>query len=81
MLENKFLFVYCEEIKPDLNRILIYECRCDERLKAKAERSTRLASLGNSLGCGEDMVLFIIRVKRELNLREYIEMGVGIMRD
>ena len=29
--------VYYESIKRELNRRLIYECRCDERLKAKAE--------------------------------------------
>jgi hypothetical protein len=31
-----------ETIKLLLNKRLIYECRCDERLKAKVERSTRL---------------------------------------
>jgi hypothetical protein len=39
-------FVYYETIKRKLNRILIYECRCDERLKAKTEGSTRLAYTG-----------------------------------
>jgi hypothetical protein len=34
--------VYYETIKRGLNKILIYECRCDERRKAKVERSTRL---------------------------------------
>jgi hypothetical protein len=38
--------VYHESIKRELNRRLIYECRCDERLKAKAEGSTRLAYTG-----------------------------------
>ncbi len=33
-------------MKRKLNRKIIYECRCDERLKAKAERSTRLACTG-----------------------------------
>ncbi len=33
-------------IKRDLSRRPIYECRCDERQKAKAERSTRLAYTG-----------------------------------
>jgi hypothetical protein len=37
------IFVYYETIKRELNRRLIHECRCDERLKAKAEGSTRLA--------------------------------------
>ena len=35
-----------DSIKRKLNRRLIYECRCDERLKAKAEGSTRLAYTG-----------------------------------
>jgi hypothetical protein len=42
-------FVYYEEIKEikrELNRILIYECRCNERLRAKAEGCTRLAYTG-----------------------------------
>ncbi len=37
-------------IKRKLNRRLICECLCDERLKAKAEGSTRLAYTG---WCGE----------------------------
>jgi hypothetical protein len=40
-----FLVCY-ETIKRELNRRLIYECRCDERLKAKAEGSTRLTYTG-----------------------------------
>ena len=28
-------FVYYETIKQELNRRRIYECRCDDRLKAK----------------------------------------------
>jgi hypothetical protein len=45
----------------------IYECRCDERLKTKAEESTRLSCtwlIGELLeiyGC----LLFIKRVKRD----------------
>ena len=39
-------FVYYEEIKRELNRILIYECRCDERLRTEAEGSTRLTYTG-----------------------------------
>ena len=38
--------VYYEEMKRELNSILIYECRCNERLRAKAEGSTRLAYTG-----------------------------------
>ncbi len=32
--------VYYATMKRELNKRLIYECRCDERLKAKAEGST-----------------------------------------
>ena len=35
--------VYYETITRELNKRLIYECRCDERLKAKAEGSTCLS--------------------------------------
>jgi hypothetical protein len=37
--------VYYEEMKRELNSILIYECRCNERLRAKAEGSTRLTCM------------------------------------
>ena len=40
------LVVYYEAIKRALNRRLIHECRCGERLNAKAERSTRLTYTG-----------------------------------
>jgi hypothetical protein len=36
------VFVYYESIKRELKRRLIYEYRCDERLKTKTEESTRL---------------------------------------
>ena len=39
-------FVYYESIKRELKIKPIYECRCDERLKTKAEESTRLACTG-----------------------------------
>jgi len=35
-----------ESIKCELKRRPIYECRCDERLKTKAEGSTRLEYTG-----------------------------------
>jgi hypothetical protein len=38
-----FLFIINRESE---NRKLIYECRCDERLKAKGEESTRLTYTG-----------------------------------
>ena len=34
------IVVYYESIKGDLKTKPIYECRCDERLKAKSEEST-----------------------------------------
>jgi hypothetical protein len=34
--------VYYESIKRELNKRLLYECQCDERLKDKVEGSTRL---------------------------------------
>jgi hypothetical protein len=39
-------FFFYETIKRDLNRTLIYECRCDERLKSNAEGSTHLTYTG-----------------------------------
>ena len=33
-------------IKRELSKILLYECRCDERLTAKSEESTRLTYTG-----------------------------------
>ncbi len=41
-----FIVVYYESIKRELKRRLIYEYRCDERLKTKNEESTRLADTG-----------------------------------
>jgi hypothetical protein len=41
-----FLVVYYESIKSELKRRPIYECRCDERLKTKPEKSTRLGYTG-----------------------------------
>ncbi len=38
--------VYYESIKRELNKRLILEFRCDGRLKAKAEGSTRLTYTG-----------------------------------
>jgi hypothetical protein len=44
-VELLFCF-FNEEINRELNRIRIYECRCDERLRAKVEGSTRLTYTG-----------------------------------
>ena len=38
--------VYYESIKRERKRRLIYEYRCDERLKTKNEEATRLAHTG-----------------------------------
>jgi hypothetical protein len=42
--------VYYEVITRDLNRRLIYACRCDEGLKAKPEGFTRLGYTEKSVG-------------------------------
>jgi hypothetical protein len=39
-------FVYHESIKREVKRTLIYEYRCDERLKTKNEESKRLVDTG-----------------------------------
>jgi hypothetical protein len=46
--------VYYEEINRDLKRIFVYECRCNERLNAKVEGSTRLVALG----CNTPLVVY-----------------------
>jgi hypothetical protein len=40
------LVVYYESINRELKRRPIYECWCDERLKTKVEKSTRLGYTG-----------------------------------
>jgi hypothetical protein len=42
------MFVYYESRKRELKTKPIYECRCDERLETKTEKSTRLAYTGLS---------------------------------
>ncbi len=44
--QSPIFVVYYEEIKREVNIILTYECRCDQRLRPKAEGSTRLACGG-----------------------------------
>ena len=44
------IFVYYEEIKRELQRILIYECGCNERQNAKAEGFIHLEYTGLSGG-------------------------------
>ena len=46
----RYLFVYYEEIKQERNTILVYDCRCDERLRSKTEGCTRLTYTGLSGG-------------------------------
>jgi hypothetical protein len=36
------IYVYYETITRELNRRLMYKCRCEERLKVKDEGCTRL---------------------------------------
>ena len=40
------MIVYFESMKRELKTRPIHECRCDERLKTKAEESTRLTYTG-----------------------------------
>ena len=41
-----YTIVYYESIKRDLKNRLVFEYRCDERLKTKTEESTRLGYTG-----------------------------------
>ncbi len=65
------LVVYYESIKRKLNRRLIYECWCDERLKANTEGSIRLTShihwVTRGTGTPKD--------RDEVNRREVCECG------
>ena len=45
--------VYSESIKREVKRRLIYENRCDERLKTKTEESTRVGYWGVGLFAAE----------------------------
>jgi hypothetical protein len=45
-----FFFVSFETIKWEINTRLIYECRCDEKLKVKTEGSRRLTYTGFRVG-------------------------------
>jgi hypothetical protein len=44
--ESYLLYYYDLETKREVNRRLIHECRCDERLKDEAEGSTHLTYTG-----------------------------------
>jgi hypothetical protein len=41
-MKGEEMFVYYESIKRELNKRLIFECRCDARLKVEGEGCTRL---------------------------------------
>jgi hypothetical protein len=56
------MFVYDESIKRGLKRRLIYEYRCDERLKTKNEESTRLSDTG--------LVLELEHLKTKIRLKD-----------
>jgi hypothetical protein len=59
--QNKLEVYYYESIKRELKRRLIYEYRCDERLKTKTEESTRLKI--------EFIMNLIESIKRKLKIR------------
>jgi hypothetical protein len=46
LLQLGFIGFYYESRKRELKTRPIYECRCDERLKTKNEKSTRLTYTG-----------------------------------
>jgi tRNA A37 threonylcarbamoyladenosine modification protein TsaB len=46
LLIDRVYIVYCESIKRELKRRLIYEYRWDKKLKTKKEESTRLTDTG-----------------------------------
>ena len=61
------IVVYYESIKRELKTRPINECRCDERLKTKAEESTRLTYTGL---LGE---LEHLKIKTRFNRRDVCE--------
>jgi len=63
-------FVYYEVIKREVKRRPIYECRCDERLNATVEGSTRLTYTGLFVVYYED-------IKRDLGRPMYIYTRVS----
>jgi hypothetical protein len=60
-------YVYYEEIKWEIKRILTHECQCNERLKDKDEGSTRLGYTGL---CGG---LEHLKIRGEVKRREVWE--------
>ena len=57
--------VYYESIKRELQRTLIYEYRCDERLKTKNEESVEMYTCSNTvLGRKKNRFFFIFKTPR-----------------
>ena len=69
--------VYHEVIKRDLNRKRIYECRCDERLKAKLE--LRDLHVSHTLGCSGDWNTSVKIETRLIDERFVSVMGEGVI--
>jgi hypothetical protein len=82
-IEEK-IFLYYESIKRGLERRLIYEYRCDERLKTKNEESTLLSDTGlyRTVKFSEIVVCYET-IKRELNdkTRHWVGRGTGTPKD
>jgi hypothetical protein len=71
-------FVYYESRKREIKTRPIYECQCDERLKTKSQKSTRLTYTGL---VGDALVVqFIMNQERE-SYRQGLCMSVGVMKD
>ena len=65
------VFVYYESIKREPNKRLIFECRCDGRLKGKGEGSTRLGCSLVTWYC-EVIIKYVVyyeSLKRELKTK------------
>ncbi len=56
--KTECVFVYYETIKLEVNKRLTYECRCDERLKPKPERSTHLCYSGDRNTYSRSWILY-----------------------
>jgi hypothetical protein len=65
--EKNCPYVFYETRKRELNRKLIYECRCDERLKVKDEGSTYLVYTGFREG------LEHLKIRDKFNKQEVCE--------
>jgi hypothetical protein len=63
-------FVYYEETKTDLQRILIHECRCYDRIKAESEGSIRLGYTGLRGG------LEHLKIERRLRVGRFESVSV-----